>query len=194
MASKFFPLRVRLSRRIGTASRLINLAEGSGEPSTQPFHPFLTAIRFFRGWGGGFNVKTSSSSTGVCGRFDEVLDVLDDMEGPGVEPGEHNLIYWGEDGGDGVMENERCMAGMWMVGRVTCLLLLLQEAVACCGCELGPAVLEEDAAYAAGGPSSSLRRLSAALASSLCFLFLSLSFCRFSIFFLCRSSSVFSTT
>lgn len=139
IASKFFPLRVRLSRRVGTASRLINLPEGSGEPSTQPFQPFLTAIRFLRGRGveGGLRVKPSSSS-GVCGRLEEVRDVLDDMEGPGVEPSEHDLMKGGDDGGEGVIENERCMAGMWIVGRVTCL--LLEEAIGCCAMELEPAV------------------------------------------------------
>jgi len=188
MASKFFPLRVRLSCRIGTASRLINLADGSGEPSTQPFQPFLTAMRFFR-WRsgvGGLRVKlsSSSSSSGVCGLLEEVLDVLDDMEGPGVEPDQRDVMNWGDDGGDGVTENERCMAGMWIVGR-------LEEAV---GCELEPAIELLEAACAAGNPPSSLRRLSSTLASSLCFRFLSLSFCLFSIFFLCLSSSLFSTT
>ena len=64
--------------------------------------------------------------------------MLDDTEGPGVEYGEHDLMNWGDDGGDGVIENERCMAGMWIVGRVTCL--LLEEAVGCCARELEPAV------------------------------------------------------
>src|SRR5258708_17779955 len=87
IASKFFPLRVRLSRRMGTASRLINLPDGSGEPSTQPFQPFLTAKRFFRGRGGDGGLKDKpSSSSGGSGRLEEVLEVLDDMEEPGVEP------------------------------------------------------------------------------------------------------------
>ena len=52
MASKFFPLRVLLSWRTGTASKFINFSDGGGEPSTQPFQPFFTAARFFRGCGG----------------------------------------------------------------------------------------------------------------------------------------------
>jgi len=47
MASKLLPLRVRRSCSIGTASRLISFSDGGGEPSTQPFHPFLTATLFF---------------------------------------------------------------------------------------------------------------------------------------------------
>jgi len=128
----------------------------------------------------------------VRGRLEGVLDVLDEMEGPGVDSGEKDLKNWGDDGGDGVMEKDLCIAGIWIVGRLTCM--LLEEAIDCCACELGPAALELDDACAAGVSMSSLSRLSAALASSLCFLFLSLSFCLFSIFFLSFSSSLFSAT
>ena len=52
MASKLFPLRVFLSVNTFTTSRLMSFSEGGGEPSTQPFHPFLHAMRFFLGWDG----------------------------------------------------------------------------------------------------------------------------------------------
>jgi len=64
--------------------------------------------------------------------------VLDDIEGPGVESGEHDLINRGLEGGEGVIENDRSMAGMWIVGRVTCR--LLEEAVGCCATKLVLAV------------------------------------------------------
>ena len=51
----------------------------------------------------------------------------DDADGPGVEPEEPNLPKWGDDSGEGVTENERCIAGMWIVGRPTCLLLEVKE-------------------------------------------------------------------
>ena len=60
-------------------------------------------------------------------RLEEVLDVLDDMEGPDVEPEEPDLTKWGDDGGVGVTENERCIAGMWIVGRLTCLSLEAED-------------------------------------------------------------------
>lgn len=65
MASKLFPLRVRLSWRMGTTSRLISFSDGGGEPSTHPFHPFLTATLFFLGGGcGGGGETTNGSSRG----------------------------------------------------------------------------------------------------------------------------------
>ena len=47
IASKFLPLLVRRSCRMGTASGLISFSDGGGDPSTHPFHPFLAATRFF---------------------------------------------------------------------------------------------------------------------------------------------------
>ncbi len=125
IASKFLPLLVVLSRSTVTESRLISFSEGLGEPSIQPFQPFLTAIRFLRCfiWRGiEENVLTlrlrlrllprparSSSSNGVCRRLDELRDVLDEIEGPGV--------FGGDDGmGGGVTETERCTEDMCMAG------------------------------------------------------------------------------
>lgn len=106
MASKLFPLRVLLSWRIGTASRLINFSDGGGEPSTQPFQPFLTATRFLRGFdtGGGVGLMSSSSS-GVCGLLEDVRDVSIDVEGEGVGV-EVNAS------GGGVTETDRCIVAM----------------------------------------------------------------------------------
>jgi hypothetical protein len=99
---------------MGAESRLINFCDGSGDPSTQPFHPFFIAGRGFRGRGGCGEVllitPRSSSSSGVRGLFEEVREVLEDMEGPGVEAGDKGM-------GGGVTETERCMVAMWMVGR-----------------------------------------------------------------------------
>jgi len=119
MASKFFPLRVLLSCKTGTASRLINFSDGGGDPSTQPFQPFFTATRFFgggRGAGGGGAVSNSSKSSGVRGLLDEVRDVLDEMEGPGVDAGVDGKSKGDEDGG-GVTEIDRCIVAMWIAGR-----------------------------------------------------------------------------
>jgi hypothetical protein len=119
--SKFFPLRKRLSCRTGTASRLMSFSEGGGDPSTQPFQPFLAAARFLRGGGAEIAVRCAwasndSSSSGVRGLLDEVCDVLEEMEGPGVEPG---VDAWRRRGevGDGVTDTERCTVGIRMVGR-----------------------------------------------------------------------------
>lgn len=108
IASKFFPLRVLRSWRMGTASRLISFSDGGGEPSTQPFHPFLTATRFFFcfGSGGANNGTISSSSPGVLGRLDDVREVLEEIEGSGVfswDDGNGN----GELSGGGVTEVAR---------------------------------------------------------------------------------------
>ncbi len=103
------------------ASRFINFSEGGGEPSTQPFQPFFAAERFLRG--GADIVRrsscavTASPSSGVRGRFDEACEVLDEMEGPGVEAGVEARRRGG-DVGDGVTETERCTEGMRIVGRV----------------------------------------------------------------------------
>ena len=104
MASKFFPLRVLLSCSTGAESRLISFSDGSGEPSTQPFHPFLAATLFFGGclgFGEASGNKNSSSSSGVKGRLEDVREVEEEMEGPGVE--------MGDDGkGGGVTDTDRC--------------------------------------------------------------------------------------
>lgn len=52
----------------------------------------------------------SSSSSGVRGLFEEVRDVLEDIEGPGVDAGDKGM-------GGGVTDTERCIVAMWMVGR-----------------------------------------------------------------------------
>lgn len=68
------------------------MSEGGGEPSTQPFQPFFAAERFLRGSCGADRVASSvgskaSSSSGVRGLLDDVREVLEDIEGPGVEAG-----------------------------------------------------------------------------------------------------------
>lgn len=99
----------------------MSFCEGGGEPSTQPFQPLRAATRFLRGLGAGGGGgdfvstlrprwETSSPSSGVCGRFDEVAEVLEEMEGPGVVGGDEGM-------GGGVTERERCMVAMLMVGR-----------------------------------------------------------------------------
>jgi hypothetical protein len=92
---------------IGAESRLISFVDGGGEPSTQPFQPFRTAGRFLRGrgsgGGGGDTLVTdsiSSSSMGVCGLLDEVREVLEDVEGSGVDAEESGM-------GGGVTEIDR---------------------------------------------------------------------------------------
>lgn len=54
---------------------------------------------------------SSSSSLGVYGLFDEVAEVADDSEGPGVEDGEDIM-------GGGVTETDRELVAMWIAGRV----------------------------------------------------------------------------
>lgn len=90
----------------GTESRLMSLSEGGGEPSTQPFHPFLAAVRFLRsfgiGGGGGDPSRWSTSenpSSGVCGRLEEFHDALEVVDGSGVDGGESS--------GGGVGDTER---------------------------------------------------------------------------------------
>lgn len=106
IASKLFPLRVRLSWRTGTISRLISFSDGGGEPSTHPFHPFLTATLLFLGGGcDGGEVATIASSIGpssqgVRGRFEDVRDVTEELDGPGVERGDDAM-------GGGVTDTER---------------------------------------------------------------------------------------
>lgn len=122
MASKLFPLLVfRSPGMTSTMSRLMSFCDGGGEPSTQPFQPLRAATRFLRSLGtnggGGEPVptlwprcETSSPSSGVRSRFDEVADVLEEIDGPGVVGGDEGM-------GGGVTERERCMVAMLMVGR-----------------------------------------------------------------------------
>ena len=53
-----------------------------------------------------------SSSSGVYGRFEEVREVEDEIEGPGVDAGEDGI-----GGGGGVIDTERCIEAMWIAGR-----------------------------------------------------------------------------
>jgi len=89
----------------------MSFSDGGGEPSIQPFQPFLTATRFLRGSCaiGRGRLSRSSSSLGVRGRLDDVREVLDELEGPGVEEGEDAIggSEWGM--GGGVTETERCV-------------------------------------------------------------------------------------
>ena len=101
----------------------MSFSDGGGEPSTHPFHPFFTATRRFRGClgveGGGepiaCAVSIGSKSSGVLGRLDDVREVLDESEGPGVDAGVDGVRI-GNDGG-GVTDNDRGIAGMCMAGR-----------------------------------------------------------------------------
>lgn len=95
----------------------MSFSEGGGEPSTHPFHPFFAADLFLRGCESnpGFTSKSSSSS-GVRGLFDDVREVLDELDGPGVEDGVDKKCIGDEPGG-GVTETDRCMVAMWMAGR-----------------------------------------------------------------------------
>ena len=52
----------------------------------------------------------SESSPGVCGLLDDVRDVLDEMEGPGVVGGEEGI-------GGGVTDTERCVVARCNTGR-----------------------------------------------------------------------------
>ncbi len=193
--SKFLPLRRRLSCRMGTASRFINFSEGGGEPSTQPFQPFFAAERFLRG--GADIVRrsscavTASPSSGVRGRFDEVCDVLDEMEGPGVEAGVEARRRGG-DVGDGVTETERCTEGMRIVGRVRqkllCEPLVVKRIEG--GSLLVLGKLSSAIARSASTACSSLRARAAALS----FLFSSRLCSFFSCFLFCLASSSRSTS
>ena len=103
MASKLFPLRVFLSVRTVTESRLMSFSDGGGEPSTQPFQPLRAAGRFLRGLfccgspssrlscRSAMSSSLSSSSSGVNGRLDDTADVRDDTDGPGVVGGDEGI-------------------------------------------------------------------------------------------------------
>jgi hypothetical protein len=106
IAPNDFPFLVLLSCRMGAESKLISFSDGGGDPSTQPFQPFLTTGRFLRGCGGrGAGVAADMSrsvSTGVCGLFDDMCDVVDEVQGPGVGDGEGGM-------GGGVTDIDRGM-------------------------------------------------------------------------------------
>jgi len=90
------------------ASRLISFCEG-GEPSTHPFHPFFAATLFFHGGAGNSIAGLRADNLVVCrciGLLDDVCDVLDEIEGPGVEPGVKSGGS-GEDVGEGVTDTDR---------------------------------------------------------------------------------------
>lgn len=57
------------------------------------------------------SVPRSSSSSGVCGLLDDVRDVLEEIDGPGVEPGVSSNGK-GEFAGGGVTDTDRCIAGI----------------------------------------------------------------------------------
>lgn len=101
----------------------MSFSDGGGEPSTQPFQPFLAACRFFLGGfatgsGCGDIVPTLrprsvrvSPSSGVRGLLEEAVDVAEDKEGSGVLGGDEGGI------GGGVTELERCPVAMLIAGR-----------------------------------------------------------------------------
>lgn len=60
-------------------------------------------------------VSIGSKSSGVLGRLDDVREVLDESEGPGVDAGVDGVRI-GNDGG-GVTDNDRGIAGICMAGR-----------------------------------------------------------------------------
>lgn len=111
MASNCFPFLSFLSHITGAVSRLINLSDGGGEPSTQPFQPFFAATRFLgirligRSGGDDGPAWMASPSSGVRRRLDDVHDVLDEMDGPGVGGGD-------ERSGGGEGDTERVMVAM----------------------------------------------------------------------------------
>jgi hypothetical protein len=96
----------------------MSFSDGCGEPFTQPFQPSFAAILFLRGSGAGACLERSTisgeasgwSSAGVRGRFDDVRDVAEEVEGPSVDCGEDAI-------GGGVTDTERCMVAMCIVGR-----------------------------------------------------------------------------
>jgi hypothetical protein len=57
----------------------------------------------------------SSPSSGVRGLLDEVREVLEEMEGPGVESGVDGSSIG--DVGGGVTDTDRCIVAIWMAGR-----------------------------------------------------------------------------
>jgi len=94
---------------------LISFSDGGGEPSTQPFHPFLAGGRFFLIRDSIGKRGNSSSSSGVRGLLEDVRDVLDEFEGPGVEYGDDGI--GGGDGGVTDSDRSREHVANWIVGR-----------------------------------------------------------------------------
>ena len=107
------PAEVVVEHRLGRRRRVLPVAVG--RRAQRP--DVVVALLGQHGAGGGDVVptllprwETSSPSSGVRGRLDEVADVLEEMDGPGVVGGDEGM-------GGGVTERERCMVAMWMVGR-----------------------------------------------------------------------------
>lgn len=178
---------MRLSWSIGTASRLINFSDGGGEPSTQPFQPFLTATLFFLWAGVGEDVATVGSpacvsSSGVRGRLDDVLDVVDQSDGPGVDLGDEAI-------GGGVTETDRCIVAMCIVGRWLVPRARQKEE----GCMTG-ALTDWVGAGGTGMAGVDLAVGSTVGAFGAAFFFLSLSRSFLSRFLLLRTASSFSTS
>ena len=77
----------------------MSFSDGGGEPSTQPFHPLRAAGRFFLSllmtgpWLSTLWPRSviSSPSSGVYGRFEDVADVREEMDGPGVVGGDEGM-------------------------------------------------------------------------------------------------------
>jgi hypothetical protein len=115
MPSSFFPLRVRLSGKTGT--RLTSFADGGGDASTHPFHPFLEVAR--SGARGARSLwcsrPKSGSSLGVCRHLNEARAALDEMYGPVIDvemEGRSKDVQ-----GGGITDAQRCMVTIWICGR-----------------------------------------------------------------------------
>ena len=131
----------------------------------------------------------SSSSSGVCGLLDDVRDVLEEIDGPGVEPGVSSNGK-GEFAGGGVTDTDRCIAGIWMVGLERQNEEVLAAGGCGCGIELVLASLPSVVALRAAPPINSFCRAFAATFAR----FLSLSRSFFSFFLNFLSSSSLSTS
>jgi len=59
----------------------------------------------------------SSSSAGVCGRFDELPEVLEELDGPGVDARDDNMGGGEDTIGGGVTDTERWIGGRLIDGR-----------------------------------------------------------------------------
>lgn len=128
-----------------------------------------------------------ASSSGVRGRFDDVRDVVDQSDGPGVDRGEEAI-------GGGVTETDRCIVAMWIVGRWLAPRARQKED----GCMVGVLTDWEEGAVGTGRAGvdlvveSVVVFLSGSLATA--FIFFSLSRSLFSRFLLLRTLSSFSTS
>ena len=116
-------------------------------------------------------------------------DVLEEMDGPGVEPGVSSNGK-GEFAGGGVTDTDRCIAGIWMVGRARQNEEVLAAGGCGCGIELVLASLPSVVALRAAPPINSFCRAFAATFAR----FLSLSRSFFSFFLNFLSSSSLSTS